>query len=239
MQHLAHVSACGPELPLRLYEKVMGSPESVGRLATRTLLWLALFVAPWTRLFSQAPGPGEPAAYDSRLAPARDSLVIASKHHTLQNAAAFAGLGVVSFGVLWVLPEDISKWPRDERKLNHLLDAFRRPPVWDRDPWFWNYAVHPVLGAYTYLAERNYGESPLRAFLFSTGASVAWEYGFEAWIEHPSAQDLLITSTVGSLLGELSYRATRRLRRDGITSWEKVVLVVINPVWVVQRGFRP
>ena len=156
---------------------------------------------------------------------------------TLQNSAWFAGYGIVAFGVIWVLPEDISKWPREDRKLDHLLESFRSPPVWDNDPWFWNYAVHPVLGAYSYLAERNYGESPWRGFLFSTATSIGWEYGVEAWVEHPSAQDLLITSTAGSVLGELSYRATRKLASNGFDTWERAVLVVINPIWIAQHGF--
>ncbi len=35
----------------------------------------------------------------------------------------------------------------------------------------------------TYLMERNYGRSPMRSFLFSTAASVAFEYAIEAWAE--------------------------------------------------------
>jgi hypothetical protein len=166
-----------------------------------------------------------------------DSAVHVHRHYTKQNSIAFSALGVASFGVIWVLPENISKWPRAERHLDHLLDAYRTPPVWDHDPWVWNYVIHPVAGAYAYDAERNHGESPLRSFLFSTGTSVAWEYGFEAWIEHPSKQDLLITSTTGSILGELSYRATRRMAENGFNPLEKIALVLINPVWILQRGF--
>jgi hypothetical protein len=167
-----------------------------------------------------------------------DDSAAVRRHHTKTNTAVFAGVGVVSFAVIWVLPEDVSKWPRDDRKLNHLLDAYRRPPVWDEDPFFWNYIVHPVAGAWSYLAERNWGETPLRSFLFSTFTSVAWEYGFEAWVEHPSAQDLLITSTTGSILGEMSYRLTRRMARGGFSSPERAALIVVNPIWVIQRGFR-
>ena len=159
-------------------------------------------------------------------------------HHTRQNATVFTALGVVTFGVIWILPEDVSKWPRDRRQLNHLLDAYRKPPVWDLDPWYWNYVIHPVAGAYGYLAERNHEETALRAFLFSTATSVGWEYGVEAWIEHPSAQDLLITSTTGSVLGELSYRATKRMSRNGFSGMEKAVLVIINPLWPIQHGFH-
>ena len=166
-----------------------------------------------------------------------DSAVHVHRHYTRENSIAFATLGVASFGVIWVLPENISKWPHAERHLDHLLDAYRTPPVWDHDPWVWNYLIHPVAGAYAYDAERNHDESPTRSFLFSTGTSVAWEYGFEAWIEHPSVQDLLITSTTGSVLGELSYRATRHMAKNGFNPLEKAALVLINPVWVLQRGF--
>lgn len=166
-----------------------------------------------------------------------DSTAAVRRHHTRENSLAFTALGTASFGIIWVLPEDVSKWPRNDRHLNHLLDAYRKPPVWDEDHWVWNYVVHPVAGAYAYDAERNWGETPLRSFLFSTATSVAWEYGFEAWIEHPSAQDLLITSTTGSVLGELAYRATRRMERNGFHGWEKAGLILVNPVWVLQRGF--
>jgi hypothetical protein len=160
------------------------------------------------------------------------------RHHTVQNTVVFAGLSVVSFGVIWMLPEDVSKWPKEDRSLNHFLDAYRKPPVWDSDAWFWNYLAHPVAGAWGYLAERNHGESKLRSFLFSTATTaIGWEYGVEAWIEHPSAQDLLITSTTGSVLGELSYRATQRMSRNGFTRIEKVTVWVINPLWPIQRGF--
>ena len=160
-------------------------------------------------------------------------------HHTRNNVIVLLASGVVTFGVLWVLPEDMSKWPKDDRRLNHFLEAYQSPPVWDKDPFFWNYIAHPLIGQWTYLMERNHGESRLRSFLFSTAASVGWEYGFEAAIEHPSAQDLLTTSPIGSLLGELSYVATQRMGRNGFNRWEKAALVAVNPVYVVQKGFRP
>lgn len=167
-----------------------------------------------------------------------DSLGAVRRHHSVQNAEAFSALGVVTLGIIYELPENVSKWSPDQKTFRHFLDSYRSPPVWDHDPFFWNWIMHPIGGAYAYLSERNWGESPTRGFLFSTAASVAWEYGFEAPIEHPSAQDLLITSTTGSVLGELSYRATKRMARNGFSRWEKVAVTVINPVWVIQRGYR-
>jgi len=188
------------------------------------------------RILALAAAIASPAR--AQTAVTRDTTTQPHRHHTRQNALAFSVLGVASFAVIWFLPEELSKWPREQRKLNHLLDAYRTPPVWDHDPWVWNYVIHPVAGAYSYLAERNHEESSLRSFLFSTATSVGWEYGVEAWIEHPSAQDLLLTSTTGSLLGELSYRATRRMAHNGFNPLEKLAVIAINPLWPLQHGFR-
>jgi hypothetical protein len=91
---------------------------------------------------------------------------------------------------------------------------------------------------YTYLTVRNMGASRGRSFLFSSVASIGWEYVFEAWAEQPSIQDLLVTSTVGSMLGEAVFQFTRYLLRGGLRTWEKVVLTVVNPVYVIEHGYR-
>ena len=46
------------------------------------------------------------------------------------------------------------------------------------------------------------------------------------------------TSVVGSILGELVFRATQEMRKDGLTTSEKVILTVINPLYVLQNGYR-
>ncbi len=155
------------------------------------------------------------------------------------------GVSVVTFGVLLALPSDVTGWSARDRSWDGLRDEWRdfkrhvtSPPVWDGDSWFFNYVGHPYMGMHTYLLERNYGSSPVRSFLFSTGASVFFEYVIEAWAEPPSAQDLLITSPVGSVLGELNFRWTQRLRREGLTFWEKVLVSAVNPLHVLQHGYR-
>lgn len=166
-------------------------------------------------------------------------------YHTARAAAYTVGAGVVIFGVLMMLPEDITGWSAQDRSWEGLQDEWRdfkrhvsNPPVWDSDHWFFNYVGHPYVGMHTYLMERNHGMSPLRGFLFSTAASVAFEYGIEAWAEPPSLQDLLTTSPIGSLLGELNYQLTRELRRGGLTLPEKIVITVVNPIHVLQHGYR-
>jgi hypothetical protein len=164
--------------------------------------------------------------------------------HTIRSAGILTVAGAATFGVIWLLPEEISKWDRSAGPdgfrpgLATFRQAYTKPPVWDRDGWVVNYVGHPVSGMQTYLLERNHGSSRTRSFVFSTAASVGWEYGIEAWAEQPSIQDLLVTSTVGSVLGELSYRATHSMLRDGLSGREKVVLTIINPIHVLQHGYR-
>jgi hypothetical protein len=157
---------------------------------------------------------------------------------THQNVAALAVAGVVTFGIVWVLPEDISKWDKSVPMSEYLRRAYTMPPVWDGDEFYWNYIIHPVSGMWVYLMERNHDRSPMRGFLLSTAASVGWEYGFEAFIERPSIQDLLFTSTIGSAMGELAWVATKAMKKDGFTFLESIAITVINPAYVVNNGYR-
>lgn len=76
-----------------------------------------------------------------------------------------------------------------------------------------------------FLSERNYGEGFLRSFLFSTVSSITWEYFIESWVEQPSIQDLLATSTVGSLLGEGNYRLTMKMKKNVLIFLKKLLLL--------------
>ena len=110
--------------------------------------------------------------------------------------------------------------------------------MFDKDNSAINYLGHPYFGMNFYLSQRNYGESPLYSFFFSTFTSTAFEYFIESWAEQPSIQDLIITPIVGSILGELVYLATQEMRKDGFTKAEKVILTLINPLYVLQNGYR-
>lgn len=160
------------------------------------------------------------------------------KRITHQNLTALVVAGAAGLGITWMLPERISEWDKSIPMREYLRRAYTTAPVWDHDPFYWNYIVHPITGSWVYLMERNHGRAPMRGFLLSTAASVGWEYGFEAVIEQPSIQDLLVTSTVGSLLGELSYRLTLKMRENGFNGVECVFLTLINPAYVVAKGYR-
>jgi hypothetical protein len=74
--------------------------------------------------------------------------------------------------------------------------------------------------------------------LFATLISTGFEYFIESWSERPSITDLIITPIVGAILGELVYQATQKMRKDGFTTAEKIMITVINPLYVFQNGYH-
>jgi hypothetical protein len=159
--------------------------------------------------------------------------------HTHHNAMLVGTMSTALLGFLWYLPDDFPRFETPNPKLRKWVEAYTKPPVLDDgDWWAWNWIGHPFVGTHQYLLERNWGVSPKRAFLFSAASSLVWEYVFEASLERPSVPDMLLTAPVGAVIGEAVYQATVRMRRDGFSLPEKVVLVVINPFYVLQHGFR-
>lgn len=116
---------------------------------------------------------------------------------------------LIGAGVLYLLPESVTKWNKEDLKHNlgsNYLKQIKRGPVVDGDEWWLNWITHPYWGAVYYLQTRragfNWAFSSFYSFLCST---LFWEYGFEAFAEVPSWQDLIVTPAIGSLLGELFF----------------------------------
>ncbi|KKM00426.1 hypothetical protein LCGC14_1804590 [marine sediment metagenome] len=106
------------------------------------------------------------------------------------------------------------------------------PPVWDPNPWYINYVGHPYVGSETYLLARNRNCSKFKSFLISTGASVTWEYTLEPlYGARPSIQDLLVTSTIGSLFGELRYWLKNKTNN-------KVLKIILDPIDALFGGIN-
>ena len=123
----------------------------------------------------------------------------------------------------------------DPISAQNFVDAWSNPPVWDTDGVVANYVLHPIMGAEAYLTVRNRGYGPIESFLFSTGVSFAWEYLFEAWVEQPSGQDLLTTSPIGSLQGELRFQLRRRIAQWSPSLGRNTLLVLVDPVEALHR----
>jgi hypothetical protein len=156
------------------------------------------------------------------------------------GAVRITGVEVIGVLIILSLPEKYSKWPPNAIQYArvHVINAYTKPPVMDIDDWPVNYLGHPYAGAAYYNAVRSQGGTVFQSFMLSTFESVLWEYAIEVYSEQPSIQDLLTTSPIGSLLGELAHKATMSMRRDGFTFAEKVITLLINPSFVANNGYN-
>ena len=87
----------------------------------------------------------------------------------------------------------------------NFKNAFKTWPKSDESPAVYNFILHPLWGSETYLRAREANFGMLGSIGFSMCASLTWEYLIESWSEHPSSQDLIITTGLGWILGETRY----------------------------------
>lgn len=142
-------------------------------------------------------------------------------------------------GLLWIGPESISKWDKEEIRRVGLFHKwnqnFHSKPTLDQDDPFINYVGHPISGSIYYNIPRSQGYSPAQSFGYSVLMSTFfWEYGFEAIAEKPSIQDLFITPIIGSLIGEVFYQFSQNIEANNGKLFNskrlgKIVLFLLNP----------
>lgn len=156
------------------------------------------------------------------------------------NTAVLTGMGVLTLGVLYAMPEGATSWNKkeimDAPPFKRWWENVKRGPVWDNDNFVFNYILHPYGGAVYYMTARSHGFNLFQSFLYTTAVStLLWEYGFEAFMEVPSIQDLIVTPTTGVLLGEAFYVLKRHIvsndyRLFGSRFLGNVVSYIIDPV---------
>lgn len=140
----------------------------------------------------------------------------------VEDSVYLQGLMLSSIAALALMPEDFTNWNMAELREKSLFqrwkDNITTGPVWDHDDWAVNYIGHPVSGAWYYTMARNDGLTISESAIFSTLMSTFfWEYGYEAFAEVPSIQDLIFTPLVGSLLGEGMFILEGKLDQQGGT----------------------
>lgn len=145
------------------------------------------------------------------------------------NTSVLVGAGITTMVILEALPSDATAWNKTE---NAKVNMFKRwvrnvkdGPVWDGDNKIFNYCLHPYAGAAYYMGARSNGFNCWGSFMYSFCISTFfWEYGFEAFNEIPSVQDLIITPVCGSLLGEGFYLIKRHIVSNNYRLWGNRVL---------------
>jgi Domain of unknown function (DUF3943) len=148
----------------------------------------------------------------------------------------------VTEAYLW--PHPFAETSRFELS-RHYRDAFSKPPVWDwsqplfrqdGDRWYINVIGHGAFGSELYLRARSCGHAPWQALAFTTLASGAWEYGFEANGVRPSGLDLMFTPAAGLVLGEARYagwRGARGLKRGPLRA---ALQLLFDPFGELERA---
>lgn len=163
------------------------------------------------------------------------------------NTSIYLGATVIAFGVLWVMPESVTNWNKEEMREKGILwkwkENVKAGPVWDEDNWVLNWITHPYCGGIYYMTARSSGFTPLESFGYSAVMSTFfWEYGIEAFAEIPSIQDLLITPVIGSVMGEGFFYAKKSILRNDKKVLKsrflgKTTLFLIDPFNTILDGF--
>jgi hypothetical protein len=158
------------------------------------------------------------------------------------------GMGLVAAGILAAMPESVSKWDMEGVTAGYMLekwwDNVSSGPVWDQDEWYMNYIGHTYDGGVYYQIARNSGYSQWDSFVYTTLMSTFfWEYGFEAFAEVPSIQDLIVTPVGGWLYGEWAYKTENAIKSNDYrvlgTRWLGYVSVfLLDPINYIAEGIN-
>lgn len=169
-----------------------------------------------------------------------------STYYEPSSQWGYLGLGIgliaasslVATGLLYIMPESVTKWNRDD--INDIFNKWKKRtkqgPVVDNDELWLNYIAHPYFGAVYYLQPRMAGfDWASSAFFSFLASSFFWEYGIEGFAEIPSWQDIIITPAIGALLGEGFYQLIRYIQMNDnelFGSWwlGKSVIWILDPL---------
>ena len=202
-------------VPSMAYHNLVQSDENPFMLVLEKL--------PTYPIYDNIPAP-LPTSYDDVALKTYPSKIDTRYERIVKELAYMQVFAIGTIGVIAVLPENVSQWTSEDKKFTdvHKLlkkhaDNIAKGPVWDNDAWAVNYIGHPVAGSYFYVWGRQAGLSWQESAMLTTLMSTFfWEYGWEAFAETPSTQDLIVTPLLGSVLGEgTNYLYNCIMENDG------------------------
>ncbi|MEN8140770.1 MAG: DUF3943 domain-containing protein [Thermodesulfobacteriota bacterium] len=174
--------------------------------------------------------------YDELEPPSQDGKL--GRYSTLgEDALYFLVPAFAVLGTLYIMPEDISNWNKDEITWEHSKDNWSENVShwrWDEDDALINYVGHPYFGSTYYIYARHYGYSRTESFWFSFTVSFFYEFALEAWAEPISIQDMIFTPVLGTILGEALLPLEHKIKQNnkkvlGSRTIGAVSLFLIDP----------
>ncbi len=156
------------------------------------------------------------------------------------DSQLFLSYQVAVVGVLYLMPESVSKWG-DEQKSGNISRKWKNNVTnlrKDNDNWEINYIGHPYFGATYYVRARQRGYDRKSAFWYAGIMSTLYEYGVEAIFEPSSIQDMIITPVGGAIVGEYMMSARENIKRrisvtGETTTSDKIKLFFTDPLGVL------
>jgi hypothetical protein len=156
----------------------------------------------------------------------------------------FLGYQWLTIGLLYVSPQSVSGWSDEQKEgydLSYWWDNVTHPQI-DSDEFYLNYLLHPYWGASYFVRARERGYDERASFWYSALLSTIYEFGAEALFEEPSIQDLIVTPTLGSLLGRyfMHVRNNIREREDELgyrTRKDRLLWVLTDPLGSLNHQF--
>ncbi|MGI9553353.1 MAG: DUF3943 domain-containing protein, partial [Thermodesulfobacteriota bacterium] len=111
---------------------------------------------------------------------------------------------------------------------NSIRASFWSFPFSDGDNLNTNYFQHPLSGMSTYLYYRSVGFDKVTSGIGSAMHSILFEYTVEAWQQHPSFNDIIVTPLIGVPVGIMvEYFSSYLLQTN--SQFLRAVGYMINP----------
>jgi hypothetical protein len=118
--------------------------------------------------------------------------------------------------------------------IDSALDNLTSSWVWDSDTFLVNHVGHPYQGSVYFSAARSSHMNFLESAAATMLGSITWEYFMEN--ERQSINDLIVTTTGGSALGEMLFRFSDLVWFGGDSLLNRFVSGVISPMTGINKS---
>lgn len=131
-------------------------------------------------------------------------------------AAECAGLNLAVWAFFHYVEDAQYTYISWDTMRDNVQDSFE----WDPNLFCVNFFHHPYHGASSFNTARSNGLGYWGSTFSAFGGSLMWELLLE--LNRPSINDLVLTTTGGSVFGEVTYRLASSVRRKGARGFERI-----------------
>lgn len=147
-----------------------------------------------------------------------------SIHSKKKPFLALGEIATINMGV-WAFDRYVTQSDFARINWGTIKRNFKTGFVWDGDQLGTNFILHPYHGSLYFNAARSCGYNYYQSIPFTLFGSSMWEWFLED--EPPSINDLLSTTFVGSMYGEILYRISDRVLSYQTTGANRVLCEVL------------